>query len=113
MEIINHSGVADRDTPRHRGTPPLSSGAATAANSGQTGAAVVFFSSPGVHDWGIRQTELRARFIGLPLTLKLKRGKKPDDGLTSRSKAVGAGLVPARLPLQSRAGTSPALQVNN
>jgi len=38
-----------------------------------------FFSSPAVHGWGIGQTELRARFIGLPLMLKLKRGKKPDE----------------------------------
>ena len=31
------------------------------------------------HGWGIGQIELPARFIGLPMMLKLKREMKPDE----------------------------------
>ena len=60
-----------------------------------TVAFISFFSSPTVHGWEIGQTELRARFIGLPLMLKLKRGKKPDKS--------GSDACPSR-PSRKRLG---------
>ena len=40
---------------------------------------VVFSLAQPFHGWGIGQVEFPARFIGLPMMLKLKRETKPDE----------------------------------
>ena len=56
---------------------------------GRFGFALFSLAQP-FYGWGIGQVELPARFIGLPIVLKLKRETKPDES--------GSGALVAALP---------------
>ena len=66
----------------------------------------VFSLAQPFHGWGIGQIELQARFIGLPMMLKLKRGTKPDesgsDALVAALPAVNGWAREKRRPSLSK-----------
>jgi len=74
-----------QQAPKKGEVDPAHLAALTAANRG------VFFSLAQPFTAGNRPIELQARFIGLPIMLKLKRESKPDE---SGSNALSAAPQP-------------------